>query len=69
VLVLPANRTRTTRNAVKVVTPVNGPAPNNQSRVIGPGLLEQDQLSSPQGPRPTGIPVSPNTGGGLLRSR
>ncbi|MGZ5827616.1 MAG: FecR family protein [Xanthobacteraceae bacterium] len=66
VLVLPTTRVRATQIPTRVVTPVTagGQPQGTRGRIIGPGLLENDQTLPPQGPRPIGTPITPNTGRG-----
>ena len=61
VLALPPTRTRATQVPTRVVTPTTDTRPIQGMRgtVIGPGLLENDQTLTPQGPRPTGTPITP----------
>jgi hypothetical protein len=65
VLVLPSTpRIRATQIRTRGVTPAGGQTQGAGGGIIGPGLLEQGQTPTPQGPRPTGTPT-PTRGGNL----
>jgi hypothetical protein len=66
VLVLPASRVRATQNRTRTI-PASGGQNQPAGGIIGPGLLEQGQTLSPQGPRPTGTPLPTPSRGGNLR--
>jgi hypothetical protein len=65
VLVLPSTRVRATQIQTRKKATAGGQTQGASGGIIGPGLLEQGQTLTPQGPRPTGTPTPPR--GGNLR--
>jgi hypothetical protein len=68
VLILPPSRVRATLIRARTIPTRGGQTQTGggSGGIIGPGLLEQGQTISPQGPRPTGTPLpTPGRGGNL----